>query len=157
MPIINDIVQPAALTAFVREVPSPAAYVLNQFLPDRQVPDIEAAIDSVTRTNRAAKFRAYDAETPIGQRDPLERKRVQLPPLGQKTVLGEYERLALERIRNQGGNTAALVDATYDDAEVNARAVLARMELARGDVLSVRPFSPASVNFPSERDRKSVV
>ena len=95
MAIIADLIPPAVLTGFVREMPGPANYNLNQVLPDRQIGDIEAAIDVVLRTNRAATFRAYDAETPIGKRDAFQRSRVQLPPLGQKTVMGEQERLLL--------------------------------------------------------------
>lgn len=144
--LINDIVPGGALTAFAREVPTPANYILSQFLPDRQVQDIEATIDSVTRTNRAASFRSYDAETPIGQRDGFSRRKVMLPPVGQKTVIGELERLQLEKIRNGGGNTAAIADQVYDDVELNARATLARVELARGDVLADGKFSLAGEN-----------
>lgn len=146
MTILYDLVDPAALTAFVRRVPLPANMVLNQYLPDREIADIEATIDKVTQTNRAAKFRAYDAETPIGQRDTIERNRVLLPPLGQKTVVGEYERLQLERLRTGGTSTDALVNAVYDDAEVNTRAVRNRMELARGDVLADGKFTLAGEN-----------
>lgn len=144
--ILNDLVPGGALTAFTREVPSPANYILNQFLPDRQVQDIEAAIDSVTRTNRAASFRSYDAETVIGQRDSVSRRKVMLPPVGQKTVIGELERLQLERIRNGGTATSAIADSVYDDAETNARATLARAELARGDVLTDGKFTLADEN-----------
>ena len=146
MSTILDIVDPAALTSFVREVPQPSTQILNRFLPDRQIGDIEATIDKVTRTNRAATFRTYDAETPIGQRDTLSRERVMLPPIGQKTVVGEYERLKLEQLRSGGTATSALVDAIYDDAAVNTRAVHARMELARGDVLADGKFTLTGEN-----------
>src|SRR5690606_13949311 len=146
MATILDIVDPAALTAFVREVPQPANQILNRFLPDRTIGDIEAAFDRVTRVNRAAKFRTYDAETPIGQRDTLSRERVMLPPIGQKTVVGEYERLKLEQLRSGGTATSALVDAIYDDAALNTRAVRARMELARGDVLADGKFTLTGEN-----------
>jgi hypothetical protein len=146
MPIVTDLVDPAELTAFVREVPLPANQILNQFLPDRQFSDITARIDSVTRKNRTAKFRTYDAETPIGQRDGYTRKEVELPPLGQKTVVGEYERLKMEALRNNGDANPALVDAIFDDAEINTRAVRARMELARGDVLVDGKFTLTDEN-----------
>lgn len=144
--IVDDFIEPAALTGFVREVPMPAALTLNRFLPDRNIGDIEAALDSVTRTNRSAKFRAYDAETPIGRRDQFESKRVKLPPLGQKLPIGEYERLTLERIRTGGDNRAGIINAIYDDAENNTRAVLNRMELARGDVLADGKFTLTGEN-----------
>ena len=133
--IIADLIPPAVLTGYVREMPGPATYTLNQALPDRQIGDIEAAIDVVLRTNRAATFRAYDAETPVGKRDGFQRSRVQLPPLGQKTVMGEQERLMLQQLQTGGFNDAPLVEMIYDEAATNTRAVLARMEVARGDAL----------------------
>lgn len=144
--IVDDYIEPAVLTGFVREVPYPANLVLNQYLPDRNIGDIEAAFDQVTRTNRAAQFRAWDTETPIGQRDTFQRSKVKLPPLGQKTPIGEYERLTLERIRTGGDNRDGYVQAIYDDAELNTRAVLYRMELARGDVLSDGKFTLTGEN-----------
>lgn len=135
MPILNDLIPPAVLTGFVREVPGPATWNLNQVLPDRQIGDIEAAIDVVTRTNRAATFRAYDAETPIGKRDAFQRSTVELPPLGQKTVLTERDRLLLQQLQTGGFNDTPLVEKIYDEAATNTRAVLARMEVARGDAL----------------------
>ena len=135
MPILNDLIPPEVLTGFVREVPGPATWNLNEVLPDRQIGDIEAAIDVVTRTNRAATFRAYDAETPIGVRDAFSRNTVELPPLGQKTLMTERDRLLLQQLQTGGFNDTPLVSRIYDEAATNARAVLARMEVARGDAL----------------------
>lgn len=144
--IVDDYIEPAVLTGFVREVPTPYALTLNQFLPDRQIGDIEAAIDQVTRTNRAAKFRSWDTETPIGQRDTFQRSKVKLPPLGIKLPIGELERLLLERIRTGGDNRNAYVEAIYNDAETATRNVLNRMELARGDVLVDGKFTLTGEN-----------
>lgn len=136
MAFYEDLVTSAELTGFIRELPAPnAGWILNRFLPDVAVRDIKATIRRLNQTNRAAKFRAYDAETPVGKRDAVTQSEVALPPLGQKTVVGEEERLRLEQARLGGDATTALVDAIYDDAEINTRAVKARMELARGDVL----------------------
>lgn len=146
MAILNDLIPPAVLTGFVREVPGPATWDLNMVLPDRQIGDIEAAIDVVTRTNRAATFRAYDAETPIGVRDAFQRSTVQLPPLGQKTVMTERDRLLLQKLQTGGFNDARLVEQLYDEAATNTRAVLARMEVARGDVLADGKFTLVDEN-----------
>ena len=144
---IIDLVPPPALTAYVREVPSPTGWILNRFLPDVLVPDIEAGIDRTIKRNRAAAFRTYDAESPIGARSPFERSRVTLPPISEKIPLGEHERLQLERIRSGGsGNTAQLVDQVYDDGANLAGAIQARMELARGDVLTDGKFALANEN-----------
>lgn len=144
--IIDDYINPVVLTGFVREVPTPYNLFLNRFLPDRNIGDVEAAIDQVTRTNRAAQFRAWDTETPIGQRDAFQRSKVKLPPLGQKTPIGEQERLMLERVRTGGDNRNGYVTAIYDDAEINTRAVHNRMELARGDVLVDGKFTLTGEN-----------
>lgn len=141
-----DIVDPVNLTGFVREVPGPATFTLNQFLPDVFIEDIDVAWDILTRTNRTATFRSYDAETPITSRDSFERRRVSLPPLGVKSVVGELERLRLEQIRSGGNNQSRMVEAIYDDAARNTREVLARMEMARGDVLTDWKFTLAGEN-----------
>ena len=39
--IVDDIIEPAVLTGFVREVPTPSNLLLNRFLPDRQIGDID--------------------------------------------------------------------------------------------------------------------
>ncbi len=144
--IVDDFIEPAVLTGYVREVPSPYNLMLSEFLPDRNIGDIEAAIDQVTRTNRAAQFRAWDTETPIGQRDRFQRSKVKLPPLGQKLPIGEQERLMLERIRTGGDNRNGYVQAIYDDAAQLSREVRNRMELARGDVLVDGKFTLAGEN-----------
>lgn len=146
MPLNFDLIEPAVLTGFVREVPWPANFTLDTWLPNRNIGDIEAAFTTLERTNRATVYRAFDAETPIGKRDSFSRKRIALPPLGQKTVVGEEERLKLAAIQSGGDNTYALVRAIYDDAALNARAIYARMELARGQVLSTHKFTLSGEN-----------
>lgn len=141
MPIIDDYVAPTVLTGFVREVPSPSNLLLAQFLPDRNIGNIEAAIDKVTKTNRAAQFRSWDSETPVGQRDSFSRSKVKLPPLGQKLPISEQEHLMLERVRTGGDNRNGYVQAIYDDAATLANNVRRRMEIARGDVLQDGKFT----------------
>lgn len=132
--LIYDYVDPLELTLFARELPVPAniAQVLA-LLPGEDADDVEVAIDRVSRTNRATKFRAYDAETPIGRRDVFSRDRQLLPPIGQKLVIGEFERLMLNRLRGAQGSQIA--DAIYNDTANNVRSIRSRMALAVGDVL----------------------
>lgn len=144
--IVDDYIEPAVLTGFVREVPSPYALTLNRFLPDRQIGDIEVAIDQVTRTNRAAQFRAWDTEVPVSRRDSFRRDKVSIPPLGTKLPIGEFERLMLERIRTGGDNRNGYVEAIYNDAAQLTREVLNRVELARGDTLVDGKFTLAGEN-----------
>ncbi len=133
--IIDEYMPATTLTGFVREVPYPSNLALNNYLPDRFIGDIAAAMEQVTRTNRAAQLRPWDSETPVSRRDQFPRSRVKLPPLGVKLPIGEYERLMLERIRTGGDNRNGYVQAIYNDAEQLTREVYNRMELARGDAL----------------------
>lgn len=143
---IDDYMSATTLTGFVREVPLPSNLILNQFLPDRYIGDIEAAMEQVTRTNRAAKFRAWDSETHVSRRDQFQRSRVKLPPIGVKLPIGEYERLMLERARTGGDNRDAYVEAIYDDAAQLTREIFNRMELARGGCLYTGKFKIADEN-----------
>lgn len=141
-----DFIDPVQLTGFVREVPQPSTMALSTFLPDTYIGDMDVAWDIVNKTNRAAMFRAYDAETPITQRDNFERRRVAMPPISVKTVVGELERLRLEQIRSGGNNQGRMVEAIYDDAANNTLEVLRRFEIARGDTLTDWKFTLAGEN-----------
>jgi hypothetical protein len=152
MSIIDDYVLPAELTGFVREVPTPSVLMLQQFLPDRTIGNVEAAIDKLTRTNRAAKFRSWDSESPIGQRDSFQRTKVKLPPISEKLPIAEQEHLMLERVRTGGDNRDAYVQAIYDDAVTLTGNIRRRVELARGDVLIDGKFTLAENGLFLEAD-----
>lgn len=134
-----DIISPSDLTAFSRryaaDLPQPQGLLLNQVLPDVTVRSNRVRVRSLTRTLRAAKFRVWDAENYIAGRPfTLSVSELELPPLGQKIPITEREilELALANV-DPNGDVAATI---YDDAETNVRATLARMELARGDLLT---------------------
>lgn len=136
-------VLPDDLTTFVRAVPQPAQFILNQILPDTHVQNNVIDVGQITRTNRTARFRAYDANLHVAQRDTAQVTRVTLPPLSDTLAMGELERLKLEFARTGGTNQNAFVDAIYNDAETLTRYVQNRMELARGDVLTDGKFTLA--------------
>jgi hypothetical protein len=151
--VFDGPVSPDALTAFVREVPTPADQVLNQLLPDRVLNRNTIDLSELTRTNRTAKFRAFDARLHVSQRDITLTKQAKLLPLSSSISVGELERLQLEFARLGGTNTAALVDAIYDDGANLTREIYARMELARGDVLTDGRFTLAGEgNLTMEAD-----
>ncbi len=152
MAIIDDYIQPEVLTGFVREVPQPAALVLNQFLPDRNIGNVEAAIDQVSRTNRAAMFRSWDSESPIGQRDSFQRSKIRLPPISEKLPVAEQETLMLERVRTGGDNRNGYIEAIYNDAATLTGNILRRMEVARGDVLVDGIFTLAENGLTLQAD-----
>lgn len=146
MAIIDDYVPADVLTGFVRTVPQPANLVLNRFLPDRQIGNVEAAIEQLTKKNRVARFRAYDAETHISRRDSFQRSRIKLPPLGSKLPIAEQEHLMLQVVSTGGDNRNQYVNAIYDDAATLSGEVRNRMELARADVLQDGKFSLTGEN-----------
>lgn len=151
--VFDGPVTPDALTTFVREVPSPADQVLNRILPDRISARNTVDLSELTRTNRTARFRAFDARLHVSERDMSALKQVKLPPLSSSISVGELERLQLEMARLGGTNNAAIVDAIYDDATNLTREVQARMEQARGDVLADGKFTLAGEgNLTMEAD-----
>jgi hypothetical protein len=133
--IIDDYIPAAELTAYVREVPGPNNLFLENFLPDRFFPDIRIAIRESQRTNRAATYRNWDAETRIGKRDTFRSSEVRLAPLGQKLPVGEQETLEIQAVRSGGNPYAAMIDEIYNDVDNNVRSIYNRLEIARGDVL----------------------
>jgi len=142
-----DIVSPADLTVFARTVPDELPDSLNRFLPDRVIAGIKSRIAKKTRTNVVAQYRAYNAETPIGNRPiSVALTEVLLPPVGQKLMLTEWERLSLEAARNGGTALDEMVATVYDDVENSVRAVRNRAELARGDFLTDGKFSLVAEN-----------
>lgn len=132
----DSYVSPADLTAFVRQVPIDQNYILNQILPDRYDEILEAEFAESQVTTRAARARAWDAPPMPGRRDSFTTRKVKLPAVSQFLARGERDRLELERLRSGGQATQAIERAIFDDAENNARSVLARVEMMRGDVLA---------------------
>jgi hypothetical protein len=132
---------PDALTTIVREVPVPATFMLNQILPDRYFDRNDVVFTELTKTNRTARFRAFDSKFHVSERDVVSDKQVRLPAVSSSKNVGELERLNLEFARLAGTNRAALIDQVYDDATSLTHEVQARMELARGQVLSTGTFA----------------
>lgn len=141
--VFDGPVTPEALTAFVREVPTPSEQILNRLLPDRYFDRNTIDFSELTRTNRTARFRAFDGRLHVSERDQLATKQVKLPALSTSTSMGELERLQLEFARAGGGTNAAQVNAIYNDATNLTREIQSRMEQARGDVLTDGKFTLA--------------
>jgi hypothetical protein len=133
MLITTDYVEPALLTGYARAALDDLEvnqYTLSRFLPSRTIDDLQYRLNAGGQgLTDAATFRSYDTPAPIGGRPPLADITGDLPPLSRKVRLSEYDRLRLR------GNTDAVVQAVYDDASRMTRAVAARTELARADVL----------------------
>lgn len=133
MYVYTDYVSPDELTGFARAAAQDLEvnqFTLSRWLPASEVDDLQYRF---TRGGEgladAATYRAYDAESPIGSRPGVTRVTGELPPVSRKIRLGEYERLRQRRLNE------AIGDAIMSDAERMTRAVMARVELARGQAL----------------------
>lgn len=149
MPLIYDLIEPQALQGFIRTLSMPDL-VLDTFLPNEEIADIEFAYQKAITGNdgallndeNAATYRALDTEAPIIRRHGLgtpglaapPRIRGQIPPLSAKIRLGEEERLRMDALRT--GSRAPLIDQIFNDAARLTRAIQVRIEVARAQVLT---------------------
>ncbi|RBO87968.1 major capsid protein [Nocardia puris] len=134
--IFDGPVTPDDATFFVRQVPTPSDHLLAKFVPDRLVQEQTIRLANATRVNRTASFRAFDGNIPQLERDFVSTREVDLLPMSVQGSKGELERLMLEKARQDGGNSAAIIQAIYDDLEAGVRAIRNRVEVARGELLS---------------------
>ncbi|MEU1240050.1 major capsid protein [Micromonospora parva] len=141
--VFDGPVTPDAQTVFIRNVPSPQEFSLSDLLPDRYFNRNTIDLSEITRTNRTARFRAYDGRLHVSERDAGVTKQVKLPPLSTSLSMGELERLQLEFARAGGGDPAEITNAIYNDSQNLTREIQARMEQARGDVLTDGKFTLA--------------
>lgn len=139
MATIYDEVDPVELTATLRVLPEPPNFQLNQFLPDVLSQQIRFTITDLEHLVRTATFRSYDAPVAIGKRGSFTKRQGALPALGRGFVVGEYARLLQEQLR--GIDSSEIVGTVEDDAKTGVEEIRARMEAARGQVLSTGKFS----------------
>jgi len=135
MTLWTDVIDPATLTGYVRQ--SMADYEaskgsLSVFLPNRTVPDIVARfVAGQSGLLDAAEYRAYDTEVSIGGPPDAKRITLELPPLGRKIRVSEYDQL---RSRNVDSDELVLNSILRVAATVG-RAISDRIEVARGGVI----------------------
>lgn len=129
--------QPRDLIGFVRGVIEEAEeneFLLSQILPNANIDDIEYRFTTGDiRDQDVALVRAWDAESPIGGRQGIQRIMGELPPISKKIRLGEEERLRMRALER--GNNEQIVRALYNDTRLMGRAVAARVEMLRGEAL----------------------
>ena len=136
--LIYDLADPVELQGFARGLQDELennTFVLRQFLPNDNIDDIEYRVNRGSLNDAdAAKVRTWDAESPIGKRQGFERIMGELPPISKKIPLGEEARLR-RRSLERNGDVREIVNAIFDDAGQMVRAVVARLELMRGEAL----------------------
>lgn len=135
-----DLIDQAAVTAAVRELPELPTDQFGQWLPDNVVPDIDFEIERITDSNKAARFRSYDAPVEIGPGPSLVRTAGELPALGEGYLVGEYRRLLEQQLRG-ADISDALLAAALDKAARGFARIKNRMTLAKGQVLSTGKFT----------------
>lgn len=134
---IYDLVDVQELTEYLRLIEF-ERFTLERLLPNVNREDLEFAFTRGRLDDQdATVYRAFDTPAPIARRQGVSRVRGELPPLSRKIQIGEEERLRLRQLQENGGAGAnnRLVDQIYRDAENMARAINARLELARGEAL----------------------
>ena len=138
MAIWNEVADPQELTVVARAAAeareNEAQFSLSQFLPNVYKQDKFLTLEvGENGLQDVAEYRAYDAETPLGGRGLAGRRiSLELPPLGQKRRVSEYDQLN----RLGSGGEAALRDAIGQAAVARGRAVADRIELERGRVIA---------------------
>jgi Phage major capsid protein E len=136
--LIYDMVDPQELQGYVRGVfreLNENQFTLSGLLPNKNITDIEFRITQGTLLDQdVASVRAWDTPVSIAGRQGLSRLMGELPPMGRKIRLGEEERIRLNMLLRNGGNSEALAS-IYNDVNNMARAVAARMEMLRGEAL----------------------
>lgn len=135
--LVYDLADSQELQGFVRGIQEEVErnrFTLSNILPNDNIDEIEWRVTTGSLQDQdAAKVRQWDTESPIGNRQGVKRLMGELPPISKKIRLGEEERLRKRALERQ--DNAGLVAAIYDDAGNMARAVLARVELMRGEAL----------------------
>lgn len=148
----TDVVTPLELTTAARmsaDEQERNRVSLSKFLPNQQVNDTAVRLTATaTGLTEIAEFRAYDAETPIGAIPGGKRVTIDLPALGQKVRVSEYDQL---RMRRNLDNT--VVANTIGKVAIQVgRAVADRMELLRGQVLTAGKATINENEFIAEAD-----
>lgn len=135
-------VAPDTLTRYIeRYVPVPATNTLTGLVSVNYVPDDKVRWGTITRKNRMAKYRAWDGAIARAVRDTAAEQYVSLAPFSNSQVTGEYETLKKEYARMEGGNTAVLADAIYNDTEALVASMWNRVEKGLGDTLVTGLFN----------------
>lgn len=137
--IIYDLIEPEVLINYVRtydnEVLRPEnKFTLDQWLPNIQTEDLDIRIrKGVLHDVDTAEYRAWDSPAPMTGRPGTTWIQGSLGPVSRQIPLGEEETLRLRALER--GNNDPIITAIFDDAERMTRAVQARVEVARGDII----------------------
>ncbi|WP_108665154.1 major capsid protein [Euzebya rosea] len=133
MNLVTNLVPLDVLTATIRELEF-GENELQAYLPNVMVEDVDYRFAEVSRSNRAARIRAYDAPPEVGKRPGVTERRGGLPPISEIYPLTESERVRLRRMR--GGALDVIRRSVYTDSALGTSAIANRVEMLRGEALS---------------------
>lgn len=134
-------VTPAELVSFIRAIPDDTTnYLSNVIMPSRLINSVKWSASSITSFTTPARFRAWDAATPLGGRK-INRAVTggTLPVLGEKFALSEWDEILLHLSR--GENDQALIDQVFNDTAAHVKAIRDTVELTVADLLIDGHFS----------------
>jgi hypothetical protein len=136
MALWTDIIDPATLTGYTRaymEEYEASKGSLARWLPNRFVQDITVRfVKGDNGLIPIADFRAYDAEPTIGGLPEGERVTIELPAVGRKIPVSEYNQL---RSRSANPSDEAVLGSIQKAAKAVARSAVDAVERLRGTVL----------------------
>lgn len=133
MALWTDLVEPRELTVFARRAQADveaAEGSLSRFFPSTTT-DGDTVKYTITESGlvQTAEYRAWDTETGIGKLEGGKRVALELPPLGRKIRIGEFD-----HIRDRNDETNQMRIAARATATAVA-SVTERLEVARADAL----------------------
>lgn len=134
MALWTDLVEPRELTVFARRAQADveaAEGSLASFFPSTTT-DGDTVKYTITESGlvQTAEYRAWDTETGIGKLEGGKRVTLELPPLGRKIRIGEFDHI---RDRNDETNQMRIAARATATA---VKAVTERLEVARADALN---------------------
>ncbi|OZF00850.1 major capsid protein E [Rhodococcus sp. 15-1154-1] len=151
--INSDYITPAELTGYVREAlkdrPINDLKLIDDLLPDTLIDDVDFRAN-ITQLGlrRAARFRTFDTEAPQSARRGVARISGELPPISEKRLLGEYDRLRLRKA------DSAILDIILNDGVELAEALRTRLIMAKAQAVVAGTVSLAQDGLELEADFK---
>lgn len=151
MALWTDLITPGELTGYIRaalaDIESNRTS-LARWLPNREVPRITVRfVKGRNGLVAEAQFRAFDAEPEIAGGTSGQRVTIELPAIGQKRVISEYDQLIDESASDETIRASIL-----DEAKAVARAIADRIERLRGTVLETGKATVTQANFSFSDD-----
>lgn len=130
----TEFIEPTELTGLIRQALADLQvnrFTLSRWLPNVEVDDIAYEfVKGGGGLAESASYRSWDAESKIGRREGIGKVMGELPPISEKILLNEYDRLRLRKLQRDDA-----LPFIARDAQRLARNIAARFEVVRGQAL----------------------